>query len=422
MQEPRTSVAAEQALLSAIIQATIRPSEAGLTPGDFEYPEHQEIFRAALDLEKQKQAIDLVTIVDKAGHDDLAISICTNGMGWSADLAMQHAQIVRENALRREAGRILVETSRMLSQPDQAVSSVCLSACDQLKNIIAGSSTIKTRSMKEIVFEKLEQIANPEAEEECLTTGLDKLDGFLNGGMTPSNFVVVGARPGAGKSAMLLSMAIAVASAGKRVLYISLEMGDGENALRTLTHVSGIAAQRFMQREDFCDKDLRRISDGITAYHLENIEHYAAAVCRVSDIRNLAVRMKDQGDLAMVCVDYIGLLRPEKSLGSRVNEISQITRDLKALAMELNIVVVAAAQLNRDNAKSDRRPVLSDLRESGSIEQDANIVIFVHDEGSPPDAFGSKRKEIILAKNRQGQLGIIRAVFRGGVTRFSEVG
>ena len=422
MQELKTSVAAEQALLSAIIQATIRPSETGLTPGDFEYGDHQDIFRAAQALEQKKQPIDLVTIVDAAGHDETAVSIATSGVGWSIDLARQHAQIVRENALRRAAGRVLVETTRLLSQPDQTVSSVCLTACDQLKEIIAGGSAIRTRTMMELVCEELELLANPEKEEERLTTGLDKLDGFLLGGMVPSNFVVIGARPGVGKSAMMLSMAIAVASSGKRVLYISLEMSDEENALRTLSHISNIASPRFIQREKFAEKDNVRISEGMAAYKLENIEHYAAAVCRVSDIRNLAVRMKDQRGLDMVCVDYIGLLRPEKSLGSRVSEISQITRDLKALAMELNIVVVAAAQLNRDNAKTERRPVLSDLRESGSIEQDANIVIFVHDEGTPADSFGGKRKEIILAKNRQGQLGIIRTVFRGGVSKFSEVG
>lgn len=420
MQEYRLSAAAEQSLLSAIVQNTLRPSETGLLPSHFESAEHQAIFKAALDLEQKKQPIDLVTMVEATGLDDVLISISAAGTGFSIDLALKHAQIIRDNALKREISRVLVDTSAALSKPDSPVSSVCLTACDQLKEIIAGSTAVTTRSMMEIVLGELEARENPQQLPQRVTTGMDLLDGMMNGGMIPSNFVVIGARPGVGKSALLLSMALAAGGKGKKVLYISLEMSDEENAQRTLAHISQISFARLIKQEQLSDKEYLRISEGMEAYGLENIQHYAAAICRVSDIRNLAVRLKDQGGLDMVCVDYIGLLRPEQNLGSRVNEISQITRDLKALAMELGVVVVAAAQLNRDNAKFNRRPVLSDLRESGSIEQDANVVIFVHDDGTPPDEYGGKRMELIIAKNRQGQRGIIRVVFRGSVMRFAE--
>ena len=420
MQEYRYSAAAEQALLSAIVQQTIRPSETGLIPAHFESEEHQKIFKAAQDLEQKKQPIDLVTMVEATGLDDVLISISAAGTGFSIDLALKHAQIVRDSSLKREIGRVLVDTTRALQQPDAPVSSVCLTACDQLKEIIAGSTAITTHSMLELVLGELEARENPQLLPQRVTTGMDLMDGMMNGGMIPSNFIVIGARPGVGKSALLLSMALAAGGKGKKVLYISLEMSDEENAQRTLAHISQISFARLIKQEQLDEKENLRISDGMAAYGLENIQHYAAAICRVSDVRNLAVRLKDQGGLDMICVDYIGLLRPEQSLGSRVNEISQITRDLKALAMELGVVVVAAAQLNRDNAKFNRRPVLSDLRESGSIEQDANVVIFVHDDGTPPDEYGGKRMELIIAKNRQGQRGIIRVVFRGSVMRFAE--
>lgn len=420
MQEYRYSAAAEQALLSAIIQQTLRPSETGLIPAHFESADYQAIFKAAQDLEQKKQPIDLVTMVEATGLDDAVISICSSGTGFSIDLALKHAQIVRDSALKREIGRVLVDTTRALQQPDVPVSSVCLTACDQLKEIIAGSTAVTTRSMFELVVRELDARDNPQQQPQRVTTGLDLMDGMMNGGMIPSNFIVIGARPGVGKSALLLSMALAAGGKGKKVLYISLEMSDEENAQRTLAHISQISFARLIKSEQLSDKEYTKIYEGMSAYGLDNIEHYAAAICRVSDIRNLAVRLKDQGGLDMICVDYIGLLRPEQNLGSRVNEISQITRDLKALAMELGVVVVAAAQLNRDNAKFNRRPVLSDLRESGSIEQDANVVIFVHDDGTPPDEYGGKRMELIVAKNRQGQRGIIRAVFRGSVMRFAE--
>lgn len=419
MQEYKYSAAAaaEQALLSAIVQQTIRPSETGLTPAHFETPQNQTIFKAAMELEQRKQPIDLVTMVDATGLDEVLIDICNGNAGFSIDLALKHAQIVRDGALKRGVREVLVEAAKALQQPEAAVPGICLTTCDKLKEIIADGTAITTRSMFELV---LDQLTPKTEEEQRIPTGLTLLDGMLCGGMKPSNFVVVGARPGVGKSALLLNIALHAAGAKKRVLYISLEMSDEENAQRALSLISGVASARFIQHDKLSDKENERISDGIETYALENIQHYEAAICRVSDIRNLAVRMKDQGGLDMVCVDYIGLLRPEQSLGSRVNEIGQITRDLKALAMELGIVVVAAAQLNRDNTKLARRPVLSDLRESGSIEQDANVVIFLHEDGTPADAFGTKKMELIVAKNRQGQRGIIRVVFRGSVMRIVE--
>lgn len=422
MQESRftASAAAEQALLSAITQQTIRPSETGLHASQFENPEHRTIFAAAAALEEKKQPIDLVTLVDATGLDDTVISICTGATGFSVDLALKHAQIVREHALRRSVSRVLLDASSALQKPDTAISSVCLTACDQLKEIIAGGTSVQTHSMDELVCNVLYARENPKAQPKHIRTGMMLLDSMMNGGMAPSNFVVIGARPGVGKSALMLSMALDAASKGKKVLYISLEMSDEENAQRTLAHISRIAYNRLISPARLSDKENIQISDGLELYHAENIQHYAAAICRVSDIRNMAVRMKDQQGLDMVCVDYIGLLRPEQSLGSRVNEISQITRDLKALAMEMDVVVVAAAQLNRDNVKVGRRPVLSDLRESGSIEQDANVVIFVHDEGMPPDSFGNRKMELIVAKNRQGQRGVIKVTFLGSVMRFVE--
>ena len=422
MQTSRYSAAgiAERCLLSAIIQQTIRPGETGVSSADFEAEEHRKIFEAAQALEREHTEIDMVTLIDRVGMDDLIISI-TQEEGFSATLAMKHAQIVHDNAQRRAANKILLEASRALSAPDSSASSVCLNACDKLKEIIAGGTAIKTRNMLELTIEAYEAMRNPQLQPECVTTGMRQMDMLLGGsGMKPTNFVVIGARPGVGKSALMLSMAIAASGEGKKVLYISLEMSDEENAQRTLTHTSGIALARLIAQEDLTDRENERISEGMNAYKLENIEHYAASICRVSEIRNLAARMKDGRGLDMICVDYIGLLRPETSLGSRVNEISQITRDLKALAMEMKVVVVAAAQLNRDNVKSDRKPKLSDLRESGSIEQDANVVIFVHDDGKADD-FGGRFVELILAKNRQGQRSTIRTVFRGGVMRFAEV-
>lgn len=420
MQDYRSSVSAkaERCLLSALMQQTIKASETGVSVSDFEQETHQKIFECIVRLEQAHAAVDMVTVIDAVGMDDLIISI-SQEEGYSASLAKKHAQIVHEYAMRRAVSKVLLEASRALGTPDCSAASVCLTACDKLKEVVSGASVAATKNMLMLAADAYESMRNPQAQPDCVTTGVVGLDRIMGGkGFKPTNLVVIGARPGQGKSALMLSMAISAAGQGKRVLYISLEMSDEENAQRTLTNISGISLPRMMA-SDLTDKEICEVSDGMAAYKLHNIEHYAASICRVSDVRNLAARMKAQGGLDVICVDYIGLLRPEQSLGNRVNEISQVTRDLKALAMEMGVVVIAAAQLNRENAKSNRRPVLSDLRESGSIEQDANVVIFIHEDGEK-GTFGERQVELIVAKNRQGSQGFIKAVFRSGVMRFAE--
>ena len=201
------STAAEQALLSAIIQQTIRPSETGLAPDQFERGEHRRIFRAALEMERENQPIDLVTLSAATGMEDALVAIIAKGEGFSIDLALRHAQIVRDNAMRRAAAQVLTDASRALAQPEAAVSGVCMTACDRLREIMAGSTPACARSMLELVMGEMESWAQPRAQTQRVTTGLDRLDAMLGGGMLQSNLVVIGARPGAGKSALLLGMA-----------------------------------------------------------------------------------------------------------------------------------------------------------------------------------------------------------------------
>lgn len=412
---------AERYLLTAIIGGVIKPSECELPSSAFAVDAYAKLFKAAMQIERAGQTPDMVTLIDRVGMDDLVISIATerNGPTIHHD-AKRYAGIVLENSRRREAAQALADATKALASPDTPVSSVCLEACDRLRSVIGNGSTVETRTMLELVCEALSARERKEKQPVLVPTGMSKLDGLLTGGFKPTNFVIIGARPGVGKSAMMLSMAIAAASAGRKVLYISLEMSDEENAQRTLAHVSGVGFSRFLSGTALTDGENIRISDGIQAYGLENIEHYEASVCRVSDIRNLAARTKDRRGLDMICIDYVGLLRSEKDQNNRVAELSQITRDLKSLAMEMNIVVMAAAQLNRDAAKANRAPALSDLRDSGSIEQDANVIIFLHEEGFP-DEFGGKKLDLIVAKNRQGQRGAIKAAYRGNVMRFTEI-
>ena len=412
---------AERYLLTAILNGTIKPSECDLLPDVFLEDAFRRIFKAAEQIERDEMPVDMVTVIDRCGLDDVVMDLATEtGASSLHHEALRYAGIVRENARRRETARVLSEAARELSSPDASASSVCLTACDRLRAIISTGTTVEPRSMLDLVCDALGALERRDNQQQRrVPTGIKQIDDMTGGGFKATNFVVIGARPAVGKSALMLSMAISAASQGRKILYISLEMSDEENAQRTLTHISGIGFKRLVHETLTGDENIR-ISEGIEAFHLENIQHYEASVCRVSDVRNMAVRMKDRYGLDMVCVDYVGLLRPEQSLGSRVNEIGQITRDLKSLAMEMGIVVTVAAQLNRDSVKSGRPPVLSDLRESGSIEQDANVIILLHEDGTQ-DAFGGRRVDLIVAKNRQGQRGVVKTVFRPGVTRFAEI-
>ncbi len=271
--------------------------------------------------------------------------------------------------------------------------------------------------IKEVVSRVIDIIEKYRKEERLITgkaTGFLDLD-VLTTGFHPSDLIIVAARPGMGKSSFMLSMAINMAMEEKVPLVIySLEMSKEQLIMRALSMLSGVPLQN-MRRGFIKDEERNRLIDA--ALELSKCEIYIddTPTLSTTDLRIKTRKLKKEKGVEIAFIDYLQLLRPPVRKSSRQEEVAEISRNLKALAKELNIPVVALAQLSRQvEHRSDKRPQLADLRESGQIEQDADLIIFIHrpeyyKKSPPPEEQGIA--EIIVAKQRQGPTGIVKVAF-----------
>lgn len=252
--------------------------------------------------------------------------------------------------------------------------------------------------------------------EKAISTGIQKIDVKLSGGLKGGRLYVIGARTGVGKSALMCSMATAAIEKSARVLYVSLEMGAQENVARMISSVSGVPLGRINNRSTLSDGDHGAIIESCARLPGNNFR-FSVRARTPEDIRRAALKMRAQTGIDMIVVDYIQLLQPDTKASSRVEAIGSITRALKLLAMEFDIPVLSAAQVNRAGAQGGGAPRLSDLRESGSIEQDADVVFLMHREDGQ-EKREKKRVSIAIAKNRQGGTGTGDFIFDGALMRF----
>lgn len=416
-----SNIIAERGVIASLIETTVSTAELNLNAECFTDPACRALFLAVKKLEDAGAKIDLSSVVETGAAAMPVVLDIYQEPHFDSALALKQASILRAARQRRLAREALEEGLRMLLDPAVTPDSACLAVSDKLQGIVGQAAGSATRSMLEAAIGVLEAKAHPENQPRRTPLGIAGVDRLLGGGFCPSDLVIIGARPAVGKSAFLLQIAVGAAAKGQRVLYVSMEMSEAQNAQRVLANVSGVPAARFTDGDALTDSENLRVSDGFQVSGLERIEHYARSTCHVSDIHALAARMKRTGGLDVVCVDYLGLLRPERDTGSRVNDVSQISRDLKALAMSLNVVVIAACQLNRDSVRTNTKPSLVDLRDSGSIEQDANTVIFLSENTERKPTNGCKFLALNVAKNRSSPRCTTELVFRGDVMRFTRL-
>jgi replicative DNA helicase len=254
-------------------------------------------------------------------------------------------------------------------------------------------------------------------------TGFTDLDEIL-AGLQPSNLVVIGARPAMGKTAFALGLASnAAIESRKAVLVFSLEMGQLEVSQRILCAEARVDSSR-VRTGKLTDADWGKISHAVGRIADAPIYIDDNANITVMDIRAKARRLKSQlGDLGMIIIDYVQLMTGRSNAENRQVEVSEISRNLKILARELEVPVIALAQLNRGlEQRADKRPMLSDLRESGALEQDADIVMFLYrDEVYNPDSQDRGTAEIIIAKHRNGPVGKVRLAWLDHYTKFANM-
>jgi replicative DNA helicase len=433
---PPNNIAAEESLLGAMLlskDAIAAATEVGVTGDDFYKPAHGHIFDAVCGLYSRGEPVDPVTVAEVLRRRELldaiggtAVLVTLQASTPATTSAARYAKIVEEHALLRRligvAGEIAESAYGVPDDVedalDRAESLVYQVAQHRVTDSMAriGSLLDENLNRLEALYERGEAITG-------IPTGYTDLDEIL-AGLQPSNLVVVGARPAMGKTSFGLGMAThAAVEANQPVLVFSLEMSQLELSQRILCAEARVDSAK-VRTGKLSQADWAKIAHA--AGRLADAPIYIDdnANVTVMDIRAKARRLRSQlGNLGMVVIDYIQLMSGRSGAESRQVEVSEISRNLKILAREIETPVVALAQLNRQlEQRADKRPMLSDLRESGSLEQDADIVLFLYrDEVYNPDSQDRGTAEVAVAKHRNGPVGKVRLAWLDHYTKFANM-
>ena len=434
---PPHNLEAEESLLGAMLlsrDAISAATEARVETSDFYKPAHAHIYDAVMALYSVGEPVDPVTVSDELRRADLLDFVG----GRAALLRLQadtpasanaghYAKIVNELALLRRligvAGDIAEmgydDATEVADTLDRAESLVFEVAERRVSDSMVGVSDALQHTL-----DQLEQIYGQTERITGVPSGYNDLDDLLLG-FQPSTLVVLAARPAAGKTAFALGAAANVAMEARRpVVFFSMEMGTLELTKRLLAAEARVDARK-LQTGQINEAEWTRLSHGVgrlaeAPFFIDDNPH-----CTVMEMRAKCRRMKARhGDLGLVVVDYLQLMQPSgKRSENRQVEVAEISRGLKILARELDCPVVALSQLNRQlEYRADKRPMLADLRESGSLELDADVVIFLYrDEIYNPESDQRGTAEIIVAKHRNGPTGMARLAFLDHLTKFANM-
>jgi replicative DNA helicase len=433
---PPHNLLAEESLLGAMLLSTdaISIGTELLSPDDFYKPAHGQIFAAISRLYESGQAADAVTVADELdragltsmGTDPAALVSLQTNTPSSAN-ATYYAGIVQELAiLRRLIGASGEISDLAYSAPDD-VASVIDSAEQMILDVAERRTAETVRSLGALLHESVDWIEERgKGRITGTATGFTDLDNILLG-MQPSSLTIVGARPSMGKTSFALGILTHVGAVLRRpALLFSLEMSHLELSQRLLASEARVDAQR-MRTGQLGDSDWQKVSRAITRLADANIFIDDNPHLTVMDVRARARRLKKQhGELGVVIVDYLQLMSSRSRAENRQVEVAEMSRGLKILARELECPVVALSQLSRGlEQRADKRPMLSDLRESGSLEQDADVVLFLYrEEAYDSDAPVEKKglAEVLISKHRNGPTGHANLAFLSQYARFDNLG
>jgi replicative DNA helicase len=426
---------AEKALLGCLLidgQSFDEISDVGLTKDDFFHPQYAIIYESLKDLHLESRPIDIVTVssklndhgkLEKIGGQSALVAICDE-IGSSANVE-HYARIIKQKGVLRDVVRTATRVMQTGTNFSGDVEAFLAEVEASFFKLTAQSKNNKMISLKEALYENLKELERParaKGEITGVSTGFNALDVRLLG-LQPGQLVIMAARPGMGKTALALNWAVAAAKqTNQAVAVFSYEMMYAELSMRLLASEACVDARK-LKTKDFNEMDLRSISGAIQK--LSNLKLFINdnGATNLIDIRSYCRKLKAEQGLAMIVIDYLQLMPMHVKKQNREQEIAELSRGLKMMASELGIPVVALSQLNRSAAaRTDRRPQLQDLRESGSLEQDANIVVLIHREDYY-DANTPKKgvAEVIIAKNRNGEPGTVELSWIGSQTKFAEL-
>lgn len=428
---PPQNVEAEQAILSAMMISPDVLDSIGqrLRPEDFYRGAHQAIFEAALRLSEQGEPVDIVTLaaklqeqgkLEEAGGVEYLIAL--SRFVPTAANAEYHASIVGDRALLRRL--ISVTTSiamtsysgtedvdALLDEAERRILALAQSRTDTGFTVIAD---ILLRA-----YERIEFLYNNKGELTGISSGYPELD-RMTSGFQNSDLVIVAARPSVGKTAFALNIAQnAAVRAHKTVAVFSLEMSKEQLVQRMLSAEANIDAH-VLRTGQLTDDDWTKLTLAIAALSEAPLYIDDSAQVTIADMRSRLRRLQVERGVDLVVIDYLQLIHSRGRSDNRQQEISEISRNLKALARELSVPIIALSQLSRSvEQRQDKRPMLSDIRESGSIEQDADVVAFLYREDYyDPDSERKNIVEVIIGKQRNGPTGKVELVFLKNFNKF----
>lgn len=428
---PPQNVEAEQAVLGAMLlshDAVIVAMEK-LQSQDFYRDVHRIIFEAMEHLHRENKEIDVITLPDELKRmkklDDVGgleyVLNLPNLVGSAANIEY-YANIVAEKALARN----LISTCTELTTEAYDGQKETEALLDDAERRILQLSDTKNRgdfasvgAVVEVTLDKITKLYENKAGLTGLPTGFRDLD-HMTSGLQPSDLILVAARPSMGKTAFTLNIAQNVGvRQHKTVAFFSLEMSQEQLVQRLLCQIAHIDSQKLRTGQLNSDEEWTRLTDACDKLYESPIYIDDTPGISVAEMRSKARRLKSEHGLDLIIVDYLQLMQG-RNAESRQQEISEISRSLKALARELKVPLIALSQLSRSvESRQDKRPMLSDLRESGALEQDADIVSFLYREDYyDKETENQHITEVILAKHRNGPVGSVKLYFKNEFTLF----
>ncbi len=430
---PPHSVESEQSILGSIIldKDAIITVEETINPSDFYKEAHKIIYESMLKLNSNNEPIDLITLIEelrKEGHLDNV-----GGISYLTSLSTivpttsnvkYYANIVKEKSVMRQ----LIKASNEIINLGYDASTDVQEILDQAeKNIFdisqekSGDDIQPINLVLQDTFDMIERLCTQKSDVTGITTGFTDLNKKING-LQRTDLILLAARPAMGKTAFSLNLVQNAALKGNAsVAVFSLEMSKEQLVQRMLSAQSNVELSKI-KTGSLGESDWPRIIDAMAVLSEANIFIDDTPGIKISEIRSKCRRLKIEKGLDLILIDYLQLMEGEGKNENRQQEIAKISRSLKILAKELDCPVVALSQLSRSpELRKDHRPILSDLRESGSIEQDADIVMFLYrDEYYHDDSEKKNIGEVIIAKNRHGETGNVELVWFGQVQKFAD--
>lgn len=422
---PPQNIEAEQAVLGAVFlePASLTAASEILLPEDFYRAAHQKIFNVMLKLADEGKAVDVVTVTEELAAANLLEDI--GGVSYLTELAASvptaanieyYAKIVEEKSLLRRLIRTATSIARDGYQREDEVDVLLNEAEKRIMEVTARKNTGGFQNIRDVLvrtYDHIEMLHNRVGDITGLATGFVELD-KMTAGFQKNDLIIVGARPSVGKTAFALNIAQNVATkTGENVAIFSLEMGAEQLVMRMLCAEGNIDSQR-LRTGTLTDEDWGKLTMAMGSLSNAGIYIDDTPGVRVQDIRSKCRRLKQENGLGMVIIDYLQLiLGSGRATDNRQQEVSEISRGLKQLARELEVPVIALSQLSRGvEQRQDKRPMMSDIRESGSIEQDADIVAFLYrDDYYNKESENKNIIEIIIAKQRNGPTGTVSLAF-----------